>query len=1531
MKCGSSIRLAWFCFSGDFLILKNLLIGFGPSTFQLVTLFIGYSVVSFFCEMVLQCVPSVGDRYSSVLGRTRDTPEGFMTDLLLKRLVRVESMEVLPSKCSAHQVLVTGLEPLTLRCDDMTKVIEQSRRVDVLGSGVVELCAGSGAMGAAMSFLGAKPLLAWDHSPLSAQHLRSNQHGHVINACVSDLSALSEAHEVVKHRNFVGAIGFPCQPYSSQGAQRGSHDPRAKTLPIALKNFCLLNPQALITECVSGASTNSEVRSALREFCDIMQFEMKEVQLNLKSKWPMQRARWWCLLLPQEWSQVQLKPWEVKVPQPVVRDVLPQWGEWPIHQERELLPSAQEMDDLFNPQHGGDRRILDLGDVCATVLHSYAVTHEGCPCGCRDLAFSRLSLLNKGLRGFLIRSPSTNQLRFLHPLELAVLMGIPPTMEFNQPLRASLCLLGNAASPVQCLWIYSHLILGASRWVPNLRGVRPNIVLELYGKEIYKQSLQHVAGLEEQRLWLEIPAADESTLKLYCQGSATIAQLLKAEHIALEWGFVQQVKEGVLSLPDDFPLSQIDSQDVHLERHAKRQRTDPPSGPLVIGITHGEQLYMVFLQAGDFLFEVLRRQGLHHVHWLLDETGQIFSADSRIWESQKLVTLHEPSFPALQWTSFPARKANGMGQGSEVGLSAKVVGMAAKALLHQVYGKKGPSLVSPFWIDEVGCNEWPFEVDSFLTAWEKGDGYVIIPIAHEKHWLLIIGQEVNGYMKFTHLDGLLTRTPVPVLDFLARFTKLIGCHGAKIQVKQEIRQHDVHTCGSVLLAHLCLCLGLKGRFLPDHIRHLHGWLCQHDDQTLPKANGPEVANLLAELLESKGVDPRASHERASAAIKAIGLKEIQSAMIAKNPWSALKSAANRPNIAFKYVTPEELQQHVQTRAKQLHGASTGAKTFVKSKKKKSTPFDPGMLDPKHIRLIEGHFVDEEDEAVKQIPMSSVVKDATGLALCGIDEATPFLTHLTNLSTSPLALLIIDDLRDCDLSYAHATKLRFSALYMVTEEPMMLLGWLLNLGDQLVQKRQLDDPMKHNELVPTEVVKISFFRDELECEWSLIVNNPIRTLLKLMPAFQMCREEGCGAQCDRYHAPVDEDMQKVIHEVWGRRYQSLGGAEAKADRSEVYVAFLRVQQCALMDLLRGSVKGLYVEPRDPVAKGASKDFVVIWISEDSAEEATHRLRTTEGAIGLARNKGRYGIRVKADQEEQAYKSLHPNQEFVKVNIQNIYRLHPLPFGLQKPAIQKLLREWSWSARALQPSRGGALGGAWTVGASHPPPSLIMTGYGRDILITCLRQRDEGSQEEPLIVQRKTKASVCRNGDLNAKSQVLDKKIDPLTAPGSDPWQQWLNKHKVNTPMATPVRSRIDEVTKELRESVKGMVQTELHNSDSSSSTGANEAIQKVNDKRFDKLETGMKELQVQNGKFQAWFQETGTRLQSTEKQMQIFSSALETTQSEVRQVQQDVKTSAESVHQSFENLQGSIGRDIESKFASFAETIEGMLGKRRTLE
>ena len=1456
-----------------------------------------------------------GESCSCVLGRTReDMEDSHFVDLLSGRDVKVTCSSCLPPRVSLHGAKVIQEEPFMLQVDQDTQIFPLKSDDGVLGKGLVELCAGIGAMGTGPMFLHAVPLLSWDHCALATQHLATNGHGRVLTARLDAPEALLTAQKHLQGEKFVGLIGFPCQPYSSQGRGLGSQDERASVLTDALRNMVFLNPQAVLLECVHGASQHQFVRQNIQAFCEIMDFHMHETKLNLNQQWPMARYRWWCILAPKSWQAINLQPWPTMKPQPIIEDIMPSFGMWSLHDEHELLPTKEEWADFTNPMMGDDIRLVDKSMSCPTVLHSYAATHSPCPCGCRSSPFSRSLLCEKGLRGFMIRSAVTNVPRFLFPLELALLLGIPPMMKFDLPVRSSLCLLGNVASPMQSLWVYSHLLRGAAVHSGFQGHVDPQQVLLNYKTVLRVQSKNVIVNEAELPRSISLHDNSGSILQIWSQDSSTVAHLLRAESITLDWGHKQSVTVGGVSLPLESSLDQQEDL-LMLERKVKKQKIDAPQGTLAVAVIHDHTHLFAFVEAGQFMFEALRQLHLDDVNWLVDEHGTLFSADFRVWESGRFFTLSSGTLPDLRSHErtgiFSRLKASGPSS-AHTGLSANVVHQTLQQLLAQVGSTV--LLLEPFeWRGTLEPSH--ISLRFFVqTGWTFSDGRLMIPFVFEGHWWLLFGKVEAMHLTWTLWDGMHYPCPVGIRQLVEYLTGILGFQFWELSQTSLVTQPDTSSCGTVVIVHACHLLGLAGVFQADSIKCLHQWLCQCDlGSSLTGRGPPDPVPHLAEILATKGVAYCDATERAQ--VGKLGKRAVQEALLAKNPWAALKQLASKPHISYKFIKATELENHIKSRAKEHYGASTAIK--APKSKKKTLPLDALEVDPRQIVLAKDYF-EADNKTVPQIEFSQVIKDAIGIAVCSAQEAVPFTLDQAHLSSGALALLVISAGKDFKLGYAKASEIKFTATYKATAEPILLPAWLLQLGDVAVARKAMDDPMATESVSSTAVVKLQAFRDEIEIPWEQLSTAPIRTIFQVAPCFTLCRQDGCGPTCKRFHQAVDEDLDAVVHEVWARRFQKANGTSSGADKADVFQVYLRIQAAVLEDALKLLVRGLYVEPRSSTTKGAHPDYAVIWLSDATAEEALHKLRCTPQALSLVRLRQRYGLRVETAHEKEAFELLRPNTDFIKVAVQKVFHLHPLPFGLQRAALIKLLKEWSWSARPLQVAKGSALGGAWTVGAETDPPGTALPAFGKEVLINCIKSLEVPTTPSSMMIPKRTEQHIRQASTATSASASTD----PWLNPKNDPW----HAATYDTTAAQPVRQRLTEISKELKADMQTYVSKEL-----SQAASASHGMDAATEQRFQRLESGISELQVQSGKYQNWFQEAGTRLASTEHQLQVMSGALATTQDSVRHMEQEVKLSSETFTASLHTVKNELSTDMSRKFDEFTSSLESLLSKKQRTE
>eukprot|EP00435_Cladocopium_sp_Y103_P021134 s799_g5.t1 len=1382
-----------------------------------------------------------------------------------------------------------------------------------LHPGILELCAGMGGMGVGASFLGGIPLLSVDHNDLSCQHLEANSHGQVLKLDLMCRESVKIIHQALTCSPGTATLGFPCQPHSSQGWQKGSDDARFLVFWKGLHIIFMVHAQSAILECVPAAGEHPEIVKGLQALAASMGWDILTLQLSLHEQWPCRRNRWWALLLPKEWNTYGLHPWPESSSFRVVGDVFKCWGQWTEQEEFDLQLFDFEYQAYSNPAFGSDKRLLEFTDVANTFLHSYGNALMGCPCSCRQNSFSLHSLRQKGLRGCFIQSTAHHNPRYLHPRELGLLLGFPDSVHYQLSPRAQLALLGLVASPIQMVWIYAHLRHNEAQALALAPLPSPLELLQAYQRELLRQTrdLFQCHTTIPQMLHLRDP--DGNDLVLHCPTASTVAQLLSAQRICLDWNEAGGVSLDGESLSLRAILNTM-SGPYQLTSQAGRQSRPAPMAMFAIGITHQHELQVTFLQAGQFLFEALRALNIDQVNFLVDSTGKVYGADFRVWKPLNLTTLSLTAWPP----SF-AVQAAGPGE-TQSGLHDGHISWTLHSLLSLVPHELKPLVIPPKLAHALLAGLLPTSLP-LGAAFAKSDDRIICVFPHQGHWALLFGQLHGTLLRWQYCDGLPGQANWAAHHLAALISSELSLDWS-IDPGHLFPQLDAHTCGTVALFHVGALLGLFGIPSREAILDLHHWLhhrpalgLSHFDPWV-YGSGPTTVDVqaqLAALLATKGVPTSNAADRASAAIKRLGASAIQTALSHANPWQALKALTTKPGHNFQFVLKSELMDYIDSRAASKHGAEISSKKKQHKKSAKQAVDLSLTPEPSTLQLNPAHFVDDEGDQVTQIPLSQVTADARGLAIATLSEALPYLRETKNISSDALGLLITEEVPGNLKALANVSAIRFPATYLPTQDPLLVHGSLLQLGDHPISRKPLQDPVTRMDLAETNVLKVQMFRDELASLWDDVANFPIRQLFNLVPLFKLCTATTCDHKCGSFHAAVEDSIDQVVHDLWGRRFQSLEGKLLPAHSAEQFVVFLRIATPAVEELLKVVTEGIYIEPRASGTKATDQDYAVIWLPGANRDAAVHRLKVASHGLSLVRMKNRFGIRVLSTYEEAAFRELRPSEVFLKVDVSRIYRLHPLPHGLQRLQVCQLLKEWKWQAKPLQPARGSAEGGSWEVGAASEPPSNIMTAFGRDVLISLLKDRTE-VEKTPVVVGPSRVQKHIRSR-ASSSTAAVPSSGDPWQAPGQDPWGNWQG-----TSQAAPASTRrYDQLKSDLQATLQQQLAEKMQDASGGDSVDSN---------RLHQLETDMIELKAHQSTFHTWFQETGTRLARQDDQLAHLQASVQQNQQDLQAVRGEVHSSAENLHQAMQLSFGTMKSDLSSELTAAVsgqmDRIEAML-------
>ena len=684
----------------------------------------------------------------------------------------------------------------------------------------LELAAGCGGMGIGVHFLNATTKVAVDVNPLSTGHLEANQHGTVLQLNLLDPVAARQIHCAFNGTPDVTLFGFPCQPFSDQGFRRGSLDQRFQVFLGGLRVLFLTQSRSAILECVEAAGSDETVEHFLTMLCEALQWGQQSVILDLQEQWPCRRRRWWTLLMPLHWHKEPLKVWPCSHTFTNVGTLIKHWGTWTESEEMELQLSQTEFTTYMDKRFGDDPRHLDLTAIAATILHSYGSALQACPCNCRAQAFSLQSLLQRGLRGQFVKSQATGNPRFLHPREAALLLGVLDSTNFIHRPREDLALLGLIASPLQTIWIFASLLRNFALAHGSLGFPAPLEWLHAYQSELLKQTRHLFHDRPEGPLpSIKLTAEDGDEFYVISASSFTVGQLLSAERINLAWNEAGGVTADGLRLPLN-RLIDFDSGPYNLSIAKGSTERIQPTGLIMIALVHDGTLEVATLQPGQFIFEALADLQLPHIKFLVDAQGKIYGADFRIWHSIRLTTLAPSLWPPLH---TPSIWGSGLSDGT-LGLNDAHILAALKSLCLSIREEHRPFLLTPHESRDLLQGTWTSDLLQRISEAPQQHHRICCVFESKQHWALLWGEFQAAEIVWYYCDGIFNVLEETAGILAGKLTNILPKEEWTIEPLHLIKQEAPHTCGTIALLHVGLCLGLFGTPTPEDVLALHSWI-----------------------------------------------------------------------------------------------------------------------------------------------------------------------------------------------------------------------------------------------------------------------------------------------------------------------------------------------------------------------------------------------------------------------------------------------------------------------------------------------------------------------------------------------------------------------------------------------------------------------------------------------------------------------------------------------------------------------------------
>ena len=502
---------------------------------------------------------------------------------------------------------------------------------------------------------------------------------------------------------------------------------------------------------------------------------------------------------------------------------------------------------------------------------------------------------------------------------------------------------------------------------------------------------------------------------------------------------------------------------------------------------------------------------------------------------------------------------------------------------------------------------------------------------------------------------------------------------------------------------------------------------------------------IAGLLQQHGVPESEAASRAKIVIEKLGRSAILQALRSERPWAELKSVANQQSPKFQLVLPSELENAIRARA-------NAGKSFGDKKQKiKGGPGGqqkgPVVLQPCEVSIPDGLFKQGEDQLIRQISLSSIRKDASGIVVVNASQAEPYLKLSQPLSSHGLALLVLD--HHDPICNGAGQVIRFPGRCEKTGEPFIGTGRLIQLGSIEVCRHFPATQVKVDE-VETQVLRAVVYRDEIDGEWQEFSQKPVKFVLEHLGIAGGGEEDG-------------------VIDVWDRQWLSHKMERQKPQKSDIFMVSFRLtgkDEQVLMG--KSGDGGVYLEPRTADGRSPSDRYRVMWLPRTDKATTMTSLQAAQTWACLVRSGKRFGLRTVTSDAQKVHDQYKPQVPFLDAASVLHYVVGPFPYGVTKSNLGKVFATWSWQARPVQP-RGRSSDGAgilWEVHASQPPECQAYSMEHGDVIVSEMtRKKPNDRVVTDIIASAKTLAVLQASQPINAVSNVGGKSSG---SGASDPW-------------------------------------------------------------------------------------------------------------------------------------------------------------------
>ena len=421
----------------------------------------------------------------------------------------------------------------------------------------------------------------------------------------------------------------------------------------------------------------------------------------------------------------------------------------------------------------------------------------------------------------------------------------------------------------------------------------------------------------------------------------------------------------------------------------------------------------------------------------------------------------------------------------------------------------------------------------------------------------------------------------------------------------------------------------------------------------------EMQQLVA-LLSSHGVLPDRANERANQVASKVSPQTLKNILKSPRLWQDLKAAANNLTPPLKLIMSDELNIQISNR---VQNKKYGKKPQAKGRRGDGHK-EHVVLSAAEVQIPHGVFRQQDGTVLGPVHVNEVGPNASGILVVDQADCHATLRLKTPVTQNGLAVIV---LATHDNAGAHSMEpIRFPALCITTQEPLIASGYLYQLGSQQVSRHEPKTKLAIEEK-QTETVRCMVYKDQAGPFWEELQNHPVKHIFQAEPCLQSKPDTG---------SPVID--------VWDRQWVSKKYEKVRPANAEVFMFSFRMNAEPMEELItKSGHQGMFWEPRSPCGRFPNSSFHVTWLQNMTFQDAKYAQQTSPQATSLARHGDRFGLRCDTMNAQEIHDKHRPNTPILLGQSKSTYMIGPLPYSTTREARIKLLKAWEWDAKPLQP--------------------------------------------------------------------------------------------------------------------------------------------------------------------------------------------------------------------------------------------------------